>query len=100
MEEKVYYSHGKYVKNKFTIAVKEVIVPENTSKTYAVGISICNKKDMFNKQIGRELSLKRANENPLLIITLNESINKPIKTILRMVYRLCEFDIDDVIKYV
>lgn len=45
---------------------------DNDTRTLSFGIARCSGKDKFKKEIGRQLSLKRAMENPIYKVVVPE----------------------------
>ena len=62
----------KFIKEKpCPIVTVCAIFDEETGKL-SMGIARCSEKDRFVKKIGRELSYKRASENPQLVMNLRK----------------------------
>lgn len=51
--------------------VGSVINNEN-NKTMSFGVSIRNRKDHFNRKMGRQIAMGRAFKNPLFVLDLHE----------------------------
>ena len=52
-------------------------VYDNENQTMTYGVALCSHKDVFKKNIGRELSRKRAYENPYRIVDIHPSQSVP-----------------------
>lgn len=68
-----YYSSSRTSLPRITICS----VLDREKNTLSFGAAICSAKDRFVKKIGRELSYKRAMENPMLVLPVTkDNINK------------------------
>lgn len=68
-----YYNYTKTPLPRITICS----VLDKEKNTLSFGAAICSAKDRFVKKIGRELSYKRAMENPMLVLPVTkDNINK------------------------
>lgn len=63
-----YYSHTKTPLPRITICS----VLNKETNTLSFGVAFCSSKDRFVKKIGREISYKRALENPILTLPVTK----------------------------
>lgn len=83
------FAHKELNSKKFSRATLAGAYDEASGKL-SLGISMCSKKDQYNRKIGNGIAIKRALKNPF--ITINVGINKQRKDVAAFMFSFDNFE--------